>query len=48
MSDKSARDNHSNQRNPNNEAYWESRGYEERPDDWEAQVEKDDKDEEDD
>jgi len=28
-------DNHSNQCNANNDAYWESRGYDERPDDWE-------------
>lgn len=28
-------DNHANQMNPNNDAYWESRGYDERPDDWE-------------
>lgn len=27
-------DNHSDQLNPNNDAYWESRGYDERPDDW--------------
>lgn len=27
-------DNHANQLNPNNDAYWESRGEEERPDDW--------------
>lgn len=27
-------DNHSNQLNENNDAYWESRGYDERPDDW--------------
>jgi len=27
--------NRSNQLNPNNDAYWESRGYDERPDDWE-------------
>ena len=27
-------DNHSNQLNPNNDAYWQSRGYEERPEDW--------------
>lgn len=33
--EKSDADNHSNQGNPNNDAYWESRGYEERPDDWE-------------
>ena len=24
-------DNHANQMNPNNDAYWESRGYDERP-----------------
>jgi hypothetical protein len=34
-SDKSDRDNHANQCNSNNDAYWESRG-EERPDDEEA------------
>ena len=33
--DKDDRDNHSDQLNPNNEAYWESRGEDERPDDWE-------------
>lgn len=27
--------NRANQMNPNNDAYWESRGYEERPDEWE-------------
>jgi hypothetical protein len=31
-------DNHSNQLNPNNDAYWESRGWDERPDDWEDRV----------
>ena len=35
MSRKDDHDNHSNQLNPNNDAYWESRGYEERPSDWE-------------
>jgi hypothetical protein len=35
-------DNHSNQLNDNNDAYWQSRGEEERPDDWE---ERDDNDE---
>ena len=25
------------QMNPNNDAYWESRGYDERPDDWEEE-----------
>ena len=29
------RDNHPNQLNPNNDAYWQSRGEDERPDDWE-------------
>ena len=33
MSDKGNNDNHSNQLNPNNDAYWESRGYDERPED---------------
>ena len=28
-------DNHSDQMNPNNDAYWDSRGYDGRPDDWE-------------
>jgi len=31
-------DHRSNQLNPNNDAYWESRGYEDRPDDWEERV----------
>ena len=35
MSRQSDVDNHANQLNPNNDAYWESRGYDERPDDWE-------------
>ncbi len=47
MSDKADSDNHSNQGNPNNDAYWESRGYDERPDDWEDQVAEDDKDKDD-
>jgi hypothetical protein len=36
-------DNHANQMNPNNDAYWESRGYDERPDDREERA-GDDKD----
>jgi hypothetical protein len=28
-------DNRANQLNPNNDAYWQSRGEDERPDDWE-------------
>ena len=31
-------DNHANQLNLNNDAYWESRGYDERPDDWEEET----------
>lgn len=34
--------NRSNQLNPNNDAYWESRGYDERPDDWEERSKDDD------
>lgn len=34
-------DNHANQLNPNNDAYWESRGLDERPDDWEQQTQDD-------
>lgn len=41
---KSDDDNHANQCNPNNDAYWESRGCDERPDDWENRT-KDDEDE---
>ena len=37
--DKADRDNHANQLNDNNDAYWESRGYDERPDDWEERDE---------
>ena len=36
-------DNHAYQLNPNNDAYWESRGWEDRPDDWEDRAEDDDK-----
>jgi hypothetical protein len=35
-------DNHSDQLNPNNDAYWESRDYEERPDDWEDRLDDED------
>jgi hypothetical protein len=41
MSRQSDQDNHANQLNPNNDAYWESRGNDERPDDWEEQAVKD-------
>lgn len=32
-------DNRSNQLNHNNDAYWQSRGEDERPDDWEKRTE---------
>jgi len=35
-------DHHSDQCNPNNDAYWESRGEDERPDDWEEKEEHED------
>lgn len=34
--------NHANQLNPNNDSYWESRGYDGRPDDWEDRIGRDD------
>ena len=33
--------NRADQMNPNNDAYWESRGFDERPDDWEDRIEND-------
>ena len=41
-------DNHADQINPNNDAYWESRGHDERPDDWEERVSGQDDDDGDD
>ena len=38
MKGRDDRTNHANQMNPNNDAYWQARGYNERPDDWEDQV----------
>lgn len=38
MSKQSDLDNHANQLNPDNDAYWESRGFDERPDDWEGRL----------
>ena len=32
---RSNQDNHANQMNPNNDAYWQSRGHDERPEEWE-------------
>jgi hypothetical protein len=34
MSKQSDLDNHTNQLNENNDAFWQSRGYDERPEDW--------------
>ena len=41
-------DNRADQMNPNNDAYWQSRGYDERPDDWEGHLEDDDEGSDDD
>jgi hypothetical protein len=35
-------DNHADQLNPNNDAYWQSRGEDERPDDWRSRTEDED------
>ena len=35
---KAEQDNHANQMNPNNDTYWQSRGWDERPEDWEERV----------
>lgn len=35
-------DHRADQLNPNNDAFWTSRGWDERPDDWEGRVERDD------
>ena len=42
MSRQSDLDNHANQLNPNNDSYWQSRGEDERPDDWVERLEQDD------
>jgi len=38
MSRKEDNDNHANQLNQQHEAYWQSRGEDERPDDWEDRI----------
>lgn len=38
MSQKSDQDNHANQLNPEHDAYWQSRGEDERPDDYEDRI----------
>ncbi len=42
MSHKDDMGNLSNQLNPNNDAYWDSRGYDERPEDWEDRLDDED------
>ncbi|MFC2413481.1 MAG: hypothetical protein ACFNQF_05645 [Bacteroides sp.] len=42
MSSQDELDNHANQLNPNNDAYWQSRGYDERPDDWDDLISEED------
>lgn len=43
MSRSKVDENHrADQLNPNNDDYWESRGFDERPDEWEERVEEDD------
>ncbi len=37
MGKNSDRDNRANQLNPNHDAYWQSRGYDGRPDDWDEE-----------
>lgn len=39
MSRQSDLDNRSQQLNPNNDAYWQSHGFDARPDDWEERTE---------
>ena len=43
MKGRDDRNNRATQMNPNNDAYWQSRGYNERPDDWEDQVDKEER-----
>lgn len=35
-------DNRSRQLDPENDVYWQSRGFEERPDDWEVRIDDED------
>ena len=41
---KADQDNHANQMNPNNDAYWQSRGDDDRPSDWREEATKEDDD----
>ena len=42
MSRNDGLNNYANQLNPNNDAYWEARGYGGRPEDWEDRIDRDD------
>ena len=42
MSRKDDLDNRSNQMNPNHDLYWQSRGFDARPDDWSDRIHRDD------
>lgn len=42
MSTKSDNDNRANQLNENHDAYWQSRGYDERPEDWDSRSDEED------
>lgn len=45
MSKQDDLDNHANQLNPNNDAYWESRGFDDgRPEDWEERLQSEEMD----
>lgn len=37
-------DNHADQCNPNTDVYWQSRGEDERPEDWESRIREDEED----
>ena len=38
MSKHSDQDNHADQLNPNNDAFWQSRDWDERPEDWDERI----------
>jgi hypothetical protein len=41
MAEKEDLDNYSRQLDPENDAYWQSRGEDERPEDWQERIEQD-------
>ena len=44
MSGHSRQDNHADQLNPNNDTYWQSRGFDERPAGWEESLQEQEQD----